>query len=183
LGILDFKKKYEALLMKHLLKFYNKEELPWVKLIWNYYSNGVPQATNLYGSFWWRDIMKLVDKYIAVCNATAGCGDSILFWNDTWNGILPSKQFPRLHSFALDTLLSVREVVQCEDRSTLLYLPLSQQAYDKYINMQSFMDSIHLNYSEKDVWRTIWKQGIFSAHFYYQHCFSHIPTRRLHCWI
>jgi hypothetical protein len=183
LGILDFKKQNEALLMKHLHKFYNKEDLPWVKLVWSYYPNGVPQATNLCGSFWWRDIMKLVDKYIAVCNATAGCGDSILFWNDTWNGILPSKQFPRLHSFALDTLLSVREVVQCEDRSTLLYLPLLQQAYDKYINMQSFMDSIHLNYSEKDVWRTIWKQGIFSAHFYYQHCFSHIPTRRLHCWI
>jgi hypothetical protein len=126
LGILDFKKQNEDLLMKHLHKFYNKEKVPWVRLVWNYYPNGVPEATNLCGSFWWRDIMKLVDKYRAICSATAGCGDSILFWNDNWNGIVPSKQFPRLHSFSLDTLLSIKEVVQCEDRSTLFYLPLSQ---------------------------------------------------------
>jgi hypothetical protein len=36
----------------------NKKEIPWVSLVWNFYSNGVPQAKNLCGSFWWRDIMK-----------------------------------------------------------------------------------------------------------------------------
>jgi hypothetical protein len=106
-----------------------------VNLVWNYYPNGVPQATNLCGSFWWRDIMKLVDKYREVCTATVGCGDSVLFWNDNWNGIVPSKQFPRLHSFALNPLLSVKEVKQCEDRSSLFYLPLSQQAYGEYMAM------------------------------------------------
>jgi hypothetical protein len=86
LGILDFKKQNEALLIKHLHKFYNKQELPWVKLVWNYYPNGVPQATNLCGSFWWRDIMKLVDKYRLICTTTSGFGDTILFWNDKeWN--------------------------------------------------------------------------------------------------
>jgi hypothetical protein len=103
-----------------------------VKLVWSYYPNRVPQEKKLRGSFWWRDVMKLVDKYRAVCTATAGSGDTIIFRNDTWDGMLFSKQYPRLHSFALDTLLSFKEVVQCEERSTLFYLPLSHQAYEEY---------------------------------------------------
>jgi hypothetical protein len=83
--------------------------------------------------------MKLVDKYRVVCTATAVAGDTILFWNDTWNETLFSKEYPRLHSFALDTLLSVKEVVQCQDRSTLFYLPLSRQAYEEFNNMQLFL--------------------------------------------
>jgi hypothetical protein len=89
---------------------------------------------------------------------------------------LPSKQYPMLHSFALDTLLSVKEVIQCADRSTLFYLPLSHQAYDEYIQMQLFLETVQLSNSRKDEWKTIWKQGIYSAHLYYQHCFSHMPT-------
>jgi hypothetical protein len=127
--------------------------------------------------------MKLVDKYRAVCTATAVAGDSILFWNDKWNGILFSEKYPRLHSFALDTLLSVKEVIQCQDRSSLFYLPLSQQAYEEFNNMQLFLDTISLNSSGTDVWVTIWKQGIFSAQLFYNHCFSHLPNSRLHSWI
>ena len=59
LGILDFKKQNQGLLMKQLHKFYNKEDLPWVNLVWRYYGDEVPHTANLCGSFWWRDIMKL----------------------------------------------------------------------------------------------------------------------------
>lgn len=68
LGIMDFKKQNEGLLIKHLHKFYNKEDIPWVNMVWNYYPDGVPHADNLCGSFWWRDIMKLVDLYRNVCS-------------------------------------------------------------------------------------------------------------------
>jgi hypothetical protein len=51
------------MLMKHLNKFYNKKDIPWVNMIWSaYYSNGeIPHASKDRGSFWWRDILKLVD--------------------------------------------------------------------------------------------------------------------------
>uniref|UniRef100_A0A0A9GKK0 Reverse transcriptase domain-containing protein n=1 Tax=Arundo donax TaxID=35708 RepID=A0A0A9GKK0_ARUDO len=35
LGVVDLKSQNEALLVKHLHKFYNKMDLPWVNLIWN----------------------------------------------------------------------------------------------------------------------------------------------------
>ena len=67
LGILDFRKQNEGLLIKQLHKFFNREDIPWIKLGWQYYPDGVTQVANLCGSFWWRDVMKLVDKYREFC--------------------------------------------------------------------------------------------------------------------
>lgn len=52
LGIINLKTQNEALLMKHLYKFYNKYDLPWFKLIWGrYYQNATPHAEKEVGSF------------------------------------------------------------------------------------------------------------------------------------
>jgi hypothetical protein len=151
LGIMDFQKQNEALLIKHLHNFFNKKDISWVKLVWNYYPNGVPQATNLCGFFWWRDVMKLVDKYREICNATPGSGESILFWHDKWSGIIPAKQFPRLHSFALNNQLSVKEVVMCANRAELFFRPLSPQAFEEYNKMEIILGSISLDPLKCDV--------------------------------
>jgi len=60
LGIINLRSQNSALLLKHLDKFYNKKEIPWVKLIWHaHYSNGdIPHASTDRGSFWWRDVLK-----------------------------------------------------------------------------------------------------------------------------
>jgi hypothetical protein len=53
LGIVNFQKKNTALLLKHLDKFYNKSDTPWVQLIWNsYYTDSVPHSARPCGSFW-----------------------------------------------------------------------------------------------------------------------------------
>ena len=76
---MDFGKQNDGLLMKHLHKFYNKQDVRWVDLVWQYYSYGVPHASKRCGSFWWRDIMKLVEKYIPLCSVQVGSGDTALF--------------------------------------------------------------------------------------------------------
>lgn len=56
LGVLDLATHNKCLLMKHLHKFFDCENLPWVKLIWNsYYSEGVVTNRQV-GSFWWKSI-------------------------------------------------------------------------------------------------------------------------------
>jgi hypothetical protein len=70
--------------------------------------------------------MKLVDKYSSICTATPGSGETIMFCNDTWFGITHAKEFLRMHSFALNTLLSVKEVHLSKDRANIFYRPLSQ---------------------------------------------------------
>lgn len=116
-GILNLGLQNEALLMKHLKKFYNKVDVPWVHLVWDsYYFERIPHDTTLCGSFWWRDISKLMDKFRAVTQVTINRGDTMLFWSDHWqigNNCTPfQERFRRLFSYCLDKNLSVNEVVQ-----------------------------------------------------------------------
>jgi hypothetical protein len=132
LGILDFEKQNEGLLIKNLHKFYNKEDIPWVHLVWRYYADSVPHASKLCGSFWWRDVMKLADKYRNICSVKIGCGDSALFWSDNWSGKILQDEFPRLYSFAVMVNNSVQDVILVEDRTSLFQLPLSPQAFIEF---------------------------------------------------
>jgi hypothetical protein len=45
LGIVNLRLQNDSLLMKHLSKFYNHEDIPWVHLVWDkYYTNKVPHV-------------------------------------------------------------------------------------------------------------------------------------------
>jgi hypothetical protein len=67
--------------MKNLDKFFNKDDLPWVKLIWSqYYNNGKLPGHGMKGSFWWRRILRLLDCYKGIAKAEFSLGDTILFW-------------------------------------------------------------------------------------------------------
>ena len=84
MGIVNLTIQNRALLSKHLSKFYNKADIPWVSLIWNtYYDGVVPYGTVLCGSYWWKDILKLNEAFRLYSEVTINMGDSVLFWFDT----------------------------------------------------------------------------------------------------
>jgi hypothetical protein len=113
--------------LKHLDKFYNKRDIPWVKLIWNtYYANGeIPHAAKDKGSFWWRDIIRLCDEYRAVANCKIGDGATVLFWSDAWNDLLLERKFPRLYSYAKNKNISVARFILNNRIEDQFHLPLS----------------------------------------------------------
>jgi hypothetical protein len=50
LGVLNLRTQNIALLMKNLFKFMNKQDIPWVHLIWRaHYANGKTQSSNACG--------------------------------------------------------------------------------------------------------------------------------------
>jgi hypothetical protein len=54
-----------------------------VQLVWGaYYVNKVPHAEDLCGSFWWWDVLKLVDNFRGVASVKLGVGNTFLFWSD-----------------------------------------------------------------------------------------------------
>ena len=87
LGVLNIQTQNEALLLKHLDKFFNKRDLPWVKLIWDkhYRNDKLPNSTTPRGSFWWRDILKLLEKFKGMASVLVANGKTCLFWDDVWN--------------------------------------------------------------------------------------------------
>ena len=45
LGVMDLSVQNDALLIKHLFKFFNKMDVPWVSLIWDtYYASAPPKS-------------------------------------------------------------------------------------------------------------------------------------------
>jgi hypothetical protein len=67
LGVINLSIQNDALLLKQLDKFYHKENIQWVALIWQkYYSNTVPHLAREKGSFWWKDIFRLHTQYRGV---------------------------------------------------------------------------------------------------------------------
>jgi hypothetical protein len=104
-GIINLRSQNITLLLKHLDKFYNKRDIPWINLIWNtYYSEGkVPHATKDKVSFWWKDLLKLCDIYIGIDKCSVGDGTTVLFWSDIWSDQLLQDKFPILFSFAKKT--------------------------------------------------------------------------------
>ena len=121
--------------MKHLNKFYNKEDVRWVCLVCNtYYHERVPHATELCGSFWWRDVAKFMDSFVAVSHIKLGVGDSVLLWNDFWinhTNVTLAQKFQRIFSFAKYPLISVKEARAAAEIIDLFNLPLSAQAFQE----------------------------------------------------
>jgi hypothetical protein len=62
LAVINLRAQNEVLLMKNMHKIFNKEDLPWVKMIWtNYYGNGQIPGSARKGSFWLKDNLKLLN--------------------------------------------------------------------------------------------------------------------------
>lgn len=77
MGVIDIKTQNEALLMKNVHKFFNKEDIPWVSLIWEkYYDSGRLPGEVKKGSIWWRDVLKLLDKYKGMAKVEINSGKS-----------------------------------------------------------------------------------------------------------
>ena len=80
LGVHDLQIQNESLLLKYLHKFFNKYDIPWVQLIWNsHYNNETIPVNNRNGSFWWRDVFKLLDSFKGMASVTIGDGSIFLF--------------------------------------------------------------------------------------------------------
>jgi hypothetical protein len=56
---------------------------PWVHLIWEkHYTNCRLPSHVEKGSFWWKDILKLLDKFKGMASASVPDGASCLLWDD-----------------------------------------------------------------------------------------------------
>jgi len=100
LGVLNLRLQNDALLLKQLHKFYSKQDILWVNLIWSrYYQNKVPHASSEVGSFWWKDLLRLNILYRGIARCSLGDGSTNTFWEDLWSIDIFASKYPRLFSF------------------------------------------------------------------------------------
>lgn len=148
IGVMDIATHNKCLLMKHLHKFFNQHDIPWVKLIWESYCPDKVVTNSPHGSFWWRNIAKLIPEFNAMAQAKVGTGDTIKFWQDNWsNGILKEK-FP-------EAPLSLKDFFVSANTAGHFHSPLSIQAYQQFQMLTNSMQDIVIT-NAVDKWYYPW---------------------------
>jgi hypothetical protein len=156
IGILNLKLQNQGLLLKYLHKFYNKVDTPWVHLLWNtYYLGRIPHSMEPVGSFWWKDVCKLMLIFRGFATSTVKDGVSTLFWKDDWLSGVNAEKFPRAYSFASNEDVFVQKFLIVNSLSTNFWLPLSPQAFKEVKEMQSLAATVTIS-SDSDVWTYPW---------------------------
>lgn len=172
LGVLDLSVHNESLLMKNLHKFFNHANIPWVHLIWeNYYSNGKLPDSSKKGSFWWRDITKLLIQYKGIAAVTLGNGKTIFLWDNLWNNMVPRIQFPELFSFSKNSNVTILNAKAMQNLSDLFHFLLSEEAYQELITLEQHI--LIGNSKIEDSWSYIWGNGSFSSQKAYKQMKGH----------
>jgi hypothetical protein len=180
LGVIRLETQNEALLLKYLHKFFNNHDLPWVNIIWNnYYTTDRLPGHRRIVSFWWKSLLKLLQNFKGLAFPIIGNGITILFWEDIWNRGIPTQQYPELLSFACNTKLSIAEAKLQEHLSQIFQLPLFEQAYEQYLELNEAWDQITINKS-KDRWRYIWGSDIYSTKKTYIHLMGHAHVHSIY---
>lgn len=147
-----------------------------------YYTEGVPHAMDVCGSFWWRDIMQLSDIYRGVTAVHVGRGDTVLFWKDLWQKEILSETHPRAFSFAIDEDVSVRRLLTADSLSEIFALPLSPQARQEVEELQTLTGQTALRDRHSDSWTCVWGQKFTAANFY-SFCFRSSQVDEAFAWI
>jgi hypothetical protein len=185
LGIINLRSQNSALLLKHLDKFYNRKEIPWIKLIWYaHYPNGqVPHASTDRGSFWWKDVLNLCDLYRGIASCKVGDGSTVLFWLDLWNDNVMQTNYPRLFSFAKNKKISVAQFLLNNSLEAQFHLPLSEQAFQEYQRLQDYIQTIQVQENAKDSWHYIWGNNKYSSSKFYNFPYRNFQPPAPFLWI
>jgi len=184
LGVLNLQTQNEALLLKILHRFFNRHDIPWVKLVWErHYSSGeLPSINKKVGLFWWKDILKQLDSFKGLAMVHIYDGKSCLFWEDLWLNKVPRIHYPQLLSFAKNKAISLHEAQNADDNEELLHLPLSPLAADQLIELAQNLITLPAT-DDTDVWSYIWGSLFFSTSKAYAHLTGHMPTHPIFRWL
>lgn len=180
LGVINLEFQNIALLIKHLDKFFNQKSLPWVQLIWNKYylnSDKPPHAHKEKGSFWLKDIFRLIPYFRAFSQVTLGQGNSAFFWKDIWNNRQLEHEFPILFSFAKNKDITIQSFLTAQDLSQKFHLPLSVQAMQEWEGLSDKIQGIQTNINP-DKWTYSWNTEIYHSKKVYKLFFNHLEPAK-----
>lgn len=144
------------------------------KMIWHsYYSQGqIPHVTADKGSFWWKDLLHLSDKFRGVASCSVGNGTTVLFW-----------LHGRLFSFAKNQKIFVAAFLSASDLTRHFYLPLSEQAHQEFTKLQEIIQDMQLREEDKDQWYYIWGAQKYTSKSFYNHAYEDFQPPKPFLWI
>jgi hypothetical protein len=122
----------------------------------------------LVGSFWWKDVCKLLTTFRGITTMSRD-GSSLLFWKDKWSDELLALKYPLLYLFALDSDVSLRSMLACEDLNRpdgKFAVPISVQALHELTDIDmklQFLRDDSTSRTQFDTWRFFLQNGFYSS--------------------
>lgn len=153
LNVINLRVQNESLLLKYLHKFYSHMDIPCVQLVWRKYyaANRLPALQGPQrGSFWWRDVLKLLQQFKGISVISLQNGATCLHWHDLWEGNIWSQTFPELFSFCKNSNITFQSAIQAQHFQDLFHLPLSRGPCPI---LETFLDASELQ--PEDIWTYI----------------------------
>jgi hypothetical protein len=128
-------------------------------------------------------VIKLLSNFKGLAHPIIGNDRSISFWDDQWNQNIPRQQFPELFSFVKNTKLSIAEAKEHDHFAGFFHLPISEQAYDQYLELQVDWEQIALS-NVHDHWRYIWGSDNYSSQKAHMHFMGQTQVHPIyrHLW-
>jgi hypothetical protein len=99
-----------------------------------------------------------------------------------WNDRILQLHYPQLYSFTLNENITVVGALAMEFLQDLFTLPLSEEAFDQFLDLQLWMQSIEIS-EVKDVWSYIWGSTHYSSQKAYKHLIGSSPVHPAFRWI
>lgn len=91
--------------------------------------------------------------------------------------------FPETTFFVVDGAITVKEFMELPDILDHFHLPLSQEAFSEFTQLQALLPLINLDGESKDIWKWPSKSGVFMSKIYYDSFFSHLVVDPIFKWI
>ena len=146
--------------MKFLHKFLNKEDIPWVQIIWETYYTQHIAGHKMIESFRWRSILKLLPWYKNNVICKAGKGDTILLWDDKWMPHKLQDNYLELFSFAINKDITLQQAFDIDNSEALFHRPLSVEGHQRLEVVHNITHNTQ-TIDQNDIWRYSWTSEIF----------------------
>jgi hypothetical protein len=144
--------------------------------------SGVTPGQQMKGSFWWKDVVKLIPQFKGMASAVVRDGSSVLLWQDKWNGHTLQQDFPELFSFARKTNVTVKAILHNNQLECNFHLPLSLEAHQQFLIFESLIADIEHS-TEHDSWAYSWGNAMFSASKVYKLLVGHRQVHPAFNWL
>ena len=148
LGVLDLRVQNKTLLMKKIYMFFNKQEVPWVQLIWHaYYNDLTPPSDQDKGSFRWKGCCEIIEEFNSMTICSANSGNTISLWTDKWNDEPMQNKYPQHFSYVKKKDKTIKEVydMNVDNIYNMFHLPLSTIALQQCNETSLTIGSLNLN--------------------------------------
>ena len=134
------------------------------------------------GSFWWKEIIKLFEKFKEISICQPNRGNTVSLWTDIWIDEPLKDKYPQLFSFTRKPNCSVSYFIN-QPINRVIYTTVSPIAEAQLVELISMMQDRSWETDSKDKWTYRWGSETYSSKKAYKSISADSPAPPIFKWL